>query len=66
MYTKVLIADPIVLNNPDSGVYKSERSPQKIVESMGGVFVNGPIPDDFKMPPGKTTVFSYQPNLKPA
>ena len=61
MYTKVLIADPIVLNNPDS-----KRIAQDIVEAMGGVFFEGPIPDDYKIPPGKTTVFSYQPNLTPA
>lgn len=56
----VLVADPIVLQNNDS-----KRSPKEIVEAMGGFFVEGPITPDMTFPPGKT-VYSYQPNLKPA
>lgn len=61
----VLIADPIVLNNPEPGVYTSARTPRMIVEEqMGGIFVEGPITDDMKFPASKT-VFSYQPTLTP-
>lgn len=63
MNTRVLIADPIVLNN-SLGVYKSPRDAKEIVQAMGGIFVDGPIPEGAVYPPGKT-VFSYQPNLSP-
>lgn len=60
MITKVLIADPIVLNSDN---YISPRTPKEIVEQMGGThFVNGPIPADKSYPAG-SIVFSYQPNL---
>ena len=64
MNTKVLIADPIVLNNRNHETYTSTRKPQQIVEQMGGIFVEGPIPDGATYPEGKT-VYSYQPNLTP-
>lgn len=60
-YNTVLIADHIVLNGPD---YTSSRTPREIVESMGGIFVEGPLDPNKAYPAGKT-IYSYQPDLKP-